>query len=364
MTGTRSASRAKERIRVGIVGARFAAEFHCDAYGRTGRAEVAAVADIDEAALGAFARKWNIRETFADYRRMLERDDIDLVSICAPNYLHMEMAVAVAGAGKHIVCEKPLATTVEDARRVRDACRRAGVTLFYAEDWIFAPALRRTCGIVSEGAIGEVLFVKAKEVHNGTHSPYAKDARTCGGGCLIHLGVHPIGWVLHLLGREGANPVIEVVGKANGGAARNYVHKDNTGEDWALGVMKFADGQHALVEGNYVTVGGMDDKVEIYGTEGRIGVDLTFGSPISVYSRRGYSYAVEKADNTLGWTRPAVDEFFSLGYVDEIAYFVDCVIEGRAPHWGVSADNGVACVEVVDAMYRSDAVGVTVKGRW
>ncbi len=352
----------KGKLGIGIVGSKFAADFHCDSYSRNDKAEVRAVAAIDN--LEEISGKWNIPHTYKDYHEMLKRDDIGLISICVPNFLHHDVAVAAARAGKHVVCEKPLATNVADAKEMLQVSQETGTKLFYAEDWCFAPALKRAIGVIKEGGIGDVLYVKSKETHNGTHSPFAKNAKTCGGGCLIHLGIHPIGWTLHLLGKEGANPVVEVIGKVNGGSEDNYVHKDNTGEDWGLGVLKFKDGQHAFVEGNYITVGGMDDKIEIYGTEGVIKIDLTFGSCVDVYSRPGYSYALEKTDNTLGWTKPAVDEFHNLGYVDELAYAVDCVLNDEEPFYGVSAKAGVSCIELIDAMYRSSREGKTIKGEW
>lgn len=352
----------KDKVRIGIVGSKFAADFHADSYARNEHAEVAAVAAIDN--LEEFSAKWNIPDTYEDYHEMLKRDDIDLVSICAPNFLHHDVIVASARTGKHIVCEKPLSTTLEDARNAIKVCKENNVKLLYAEDWVFSPALKRVEEIIKEGGVGETLYVKAKECHNGTHSPFAKNKKTCGGGCLIHLAIHPIGWALHLLSDEGKNPVVEVVGQCNGGLEDNYVHKDNSGEDWALGVMKFKSGQRAFVEGNYITVGGMDDKVEIYGSEGLIKIDLTFGSPITVYSRPGYSYAIEKTDNTLGWTKPAVDEFYNLGYVDELRYAVDCVRKDEEPMYGVSGANGLACMGVIDAMYRSSESGKTIEGEW
>ena len=234
----------------------------------------------------------------------------------------------------------------------------------YAEDWIFSPALVRAKEICQEGGIGNILYVKAKETHNGTHSPFAKNAETCGGGCLVHLAIHPIGWILDFLGNAGSNKVVEVFGKVNGGGADNYVHKDNGGEDWGVGVMKFAGGQHAFVEGNYITVGGMDDYVEIYGTEGVIKVDMTFGSNVSVYSRPGYAYSIEKSDNTLGWTKPAVDEFYNLGYVRELEHVVDCVLNDAQPKYGVDGRAGLDTLRVVEAMYQSAEQGRTIAGTW
>ena len=348
----------KEIVKVGVVGSRFAADFHCDSYSRNPFAEVAAVAAIDN--LEAISARWNIADTYLDYHEMMAREDIDLISVCVPNFLHHEVVLAAAQAGKDVVCEKPLATSVADAREVIAATEKAGVKLVYAEDWVFAPPLRRAEAVIAEGAIGELLYVKAKECHNGTHSPFAKDKTKCGGGCLIHLAIHPIGWTLYLLGQEGRNKVVEVTGMVNDGGADNYVHKDNTGEDFAVGMMRFADGQRALVEGNYITVGGMDDKVEIYGTEGVIKVDLTHSSNVSVYSRPGYSYWIEKADHALGWTRPVVDEFHGLGYVDELRYAVECVRTDTEPKYGVSGQLGLACLEVIEAMYESSASGRTV----
>ncbi len=352
----------KEKIKVGIVGSKFAADFHAFSYRRNPAVEIAAAAAIDN--LEPFAKKWNIPRTYADYKEMLAKEDLDLVSVCVPNFLHHDVVLAAASHGKNVFCEKPLATTVSNAQAMIAACRKAGVLLFYGEDWVFAPALRRTEEIIREGGLGKVLYVKAKECHNGTHSPFAKARKSCGGGCLIHLAIHPLGWILHLLGNGGKNQVVEVFGKCNGGLQDNYVHKDNGGEDFALGILKFANGEHALIEGNYITVGGMDDKIEIYGSEGNLKADLTFGSCLNVYSRPGYKYVIEKTDNTIGWTKPAVDEFLNLGYVDELADAVDCVRQNRKPVYGCSSELGLACVEIITALYQSNQTGALVRGNW
>ena len=347
-----------DKLRVGIVGSKFAANLHAESYGRNNRVELAAVAALD--GIDEFSAKYNIPHSYKDYREMLARDDIDAISVCLPNFLHHDVVVAAAEAGKHVICEKAFATNVKDAAHMIDVCARCGVKLFYAEDWVFAPSLARMEKIITEGALGDVLYVKAKETHCGTHSPFAKKKSTCGGGALIHLGVHPIGYLLHLF-KAWKNPVVEIAGMSSGGAESNCVHKDFEVEDWFAGLMKFADGRRAFIEGNYITVGGMDDKIEVYGTEGRVSVNLTLGSDIDVYSRCGYGYAVEKADFTHGWTRPVVDEFHSLGYVSEMEYFVDCILNDRQPKYGVSPEAGLACMKVVEGFYRSAAEGKTIK---
>ncbi len=347
-----------DKLRVGIVGSKFAATLHAECYRRNDKVQMVAVAALDE--VEQFAARFHIPHPYEDYHKMLARDDIDAISVCVPNFLHHDVAIAAARAGKHVICEKAFATTVADAVEMVDVCRGEGVKLFYAEDWVFAPSLTRMEQIIAEGAVGEVLFVKAKETHSGSHSPFAKKKSTCGGGSLIHLAAHPIAYLLHLF-QVRENPVTEVMGMMTGGLEDNFVHKDFEVEDWFTGLMRFADGKRALVEGNYITVGGMDDRVEVYGTEGRVAVELTLGSNIQVYSRQGYEYAVEKTDFTHGWTRPAVDEFHSLGYVSEINYFVDCILNDEEPKFGVSGAAGLACMRVVDGFYRSAAESRAVK---
>jgi predicted dehydrogenase len=346
-----------EKIRVGIVGSRFAATLHAESYRRASEVVLAAVADPDREGRDDFARRYGIPAGYDDCRQMLEEENLDLVSVCVPNYLHKEIVLACAETGCPVVCEKPLATSVEDGRAMVDACESAGIRLFYAEDWFFAPALRRARQIVEEGGIGRLLYVRGKETHNGSHSIYAQRAEYCGGGAMIHLGVHPLGWVMGLAGE----PVVEVRAATTQGGQGNLRHHDYTGEDWAVAMIEFAGGLRAVIEGNYVTVGGMDDVVEIYGTDGVIKVDLTFGSPLCVYSREGYGYAVEKADFTHGWTRPAVDEFESLGYVGEISEFLDCLRTDRPTPAGLRGRDGVAVLEVVFAIYESARSGKAVQ---
>jgi len=342
-------------LNVGIVGTAFAGYLHLDSYRRLPDVKVVAVASRTPEALETFAKKWAVPETHSDYRELVTRDEIALVSVCTPTFLHAKVAIAALEAGKHVVCEKPLATTLADAERMLDTARRTGRRLFYAEDWCFAPALLRAKELIDEGAIGRLLYVKGKECHVGSHSPFAQKIATCGGGSLIHLAIHPIGWASWLI----ESPVREVFCQTSGGGERNFVHRKMEGEDWAVATMTFESGQRALIEGNYITVGGMDDAVEIYGSDGVLKVELTFGSPMRVYSREGYAYAIEKTDFTHGWTRPAVDEWQNLGYVGEIAHFVECARANREAKRGVRGEDGLAILRTPLALYESATTGRT-----
>jgi len=345
-----------KQINVGIIGSQFAAGLHAESYKRFPVVKMQAVAALDN--LEEFSGQYNIPNTYKDYNEMFKKENLDLLSVCVPNFLHKKIVIAAAEAGiKNIICEKPIATSIPDAQAMIDSCNKNNARLMYAEDWLFAPALVRAKEIVEEGGIGKLLYIKAKESHQGSHSIYAQKKEYCGGGTMIHLGIHPVAFVSFLAGSD----IKEVMGMATTGGGTNLVHKDYSGEDWAAALVTMENGVRAFVEANYITPGGMDDKIEIYGSEGNIHIDLTKGSPIEVYSRPGYGYAVEKADYTTGWTKPAVDEFLSLGYVKEIEHFIDCVINDKKTNVGTRGEDGLKALEAVFAIYKSAESGELVK---
>jgi len=346
-----------DRIKIGMIGAAFIAEIHIDAYKRSADlCEVVAVCDKNEELGRKFAKKHEIARIYTDADEMMACDDIEVIDVCVPNFLHSQMTIKAFEAGKNVICEKPLATTLEDGKRMLEAAAKVSKHLYYAEDWLFAPAVVRAREIINQGGIGRPLYIKAKEVHNGSHSPFAKKLKFCGGGSMIHLGVHPIGFLLALKGG-----VKEIIGMTTGGKEKNFVHHDFEGEDWAVALIKFDDDTTALVEANYITTGGMQSQIEIYGEEGLLNIDLTMSSPIKAYSRPGFDYAVEKADTSRGWTRPAVDERFMLGYIGEIRHFLECIYKNVPAMKGLRGEDGYMTLQVIFDIYRSAREGVSIK---
>lgn len=344
-------------IRIAIVGSEFAAGLHARALKRNPNTEVVAACSIDKASLKRFVKEHKIPDSYSDFNKMFARDDVDLVCVCVPNFLHKKVTVAALTAGKNVICEKPLATTLADAKAMMRAAKESGKLLMYAEDWLNAPAVLRAKEIVDQGGIGKILYIKAKECHNGSHSIYAQRKEYCGGGAMIHLGIHPMAFARWIANSE----IVEVTGVTTGGGKGNFLHTNYGGEDWSAALVKMENGVRAFIEGNYITHGGMDDVIEIYGDKGLIKIDLTFGSPMRVYSQPGYEYAVEKAESTKHWTRPAVDEEANLGYVSEMAHFLDCVRGGKEPGFGMRAEDGAAVLQATLAVYESAAKGRTIK---
>ena len=349
----------KKKIRVLIVGAAFSADLHMDGYERCKElAEIVAVCDKDTSRIDSLVNRYGLDgvKAYDNYEKAISEVDCDLVDICMPNFLHHDVAMAAFKKGRHVIVEKPLATTVEDGAAMVAAAEEAGKRIYYAEDWLYAPAISRALEIVDEGAIGKPLYIRARESHGGSHSPFAQTIEYCGGGCMIHLGIHTVSFIMAY--KKGL--WTELVAMTSGGGDSNFLHKKMEGEDWSTCIMKFDDGTSAFIESNYITKGGMEDVIDIYGTEGCMHVDLTFSSAINCYSIPGVNYTVEKAEVTTGWSRPAVDEKFNLGYVGEIRHFMECCLKDQEAKVGLRGIDGLEALEVVNLIYKSAKEGVKI----
>lgn len=348
-----------EKVKVLLIGAAFSADLHMDGYSRcTDIAEVVAICDMDISRVKSLADRYNLKnyKTYDDYEKALDEVDCDLVDICLPNFLHYNAALAAFKKGKHVISEKPLATTVEDAVAMVKAAEKAGKKLYYAEDWLFAPALNKALGIIEEDGIGKPLYVRARECHCGSHSPFAQTIKYCGGGSMVHLGIHPVGFLLAF--KQGR--WTELTAMTSGGLGANFIHKGMEGEDWAACLIKFDDGTSALLEANYLTMGGMEDVIDFYGTKGCMHIDLTFSSAISCYSVPGLNYTVEKAEITTGWSKPAVDEKFNLGYVNEIRHFMERSLKNEDAKVGLRGVDGLEALKVINLIYKSAKEGIRI----
>jgi len=343
-----------QKIRVAIAGAGFAAETHADGYSRFPLAEMVAVSSLSEERARDFARRWCIPHFTTHWQDLIERRDVDLLSVCVPTNMHRDLTVAAAEAGKHVICEKPLTTSLAKADEMIQATRGNKVRLFYAENWLFAPAMQRIAHLVRNDAIGKVLYYRGRECSGTTHSRYSRQKDYAGGGTLMHMSVHPLGFGLAL--KENV-AVSSVYAALSGGGPANLVHKDFDGEDFAIALVSFEDGTWCLVEADFITKGGLDDEVEIFGSLGTIKANFSQSSPIRVFSEKGYDYAVEKAETTMGWSFPMPEERRSQGWIDEIEHFLTCIRDDLPSRYGSDAMGGRRVLEVALAGYESARQG-------
>jgi len=115
--------------------------------------------------------------------------------------------------------------------------------------------------------------------------------------------------------------------------------------------MRFEGGGSGIAQSNYITRGGMQDRIEIYGSEGMAFINLTHANPIRIYSDVGYSYVVEKASTSLGWTSPVIDENYQYGFCSMVRHFVTCILEDREPI--STGEFGREVLRVISAGYES-----------
>jgi predicted dehydrogenase len=349
-----------KKLKVLLVGAAFSADLHSDAYSRIlDKVEIAGICDKDLSRIKTLADRYGFTgyTAYDDFTTAIEQCECDLVDVCMPNFLHHDVALCALNRGRDIICEKPLATTVEDAQDMVDTAKRLNKHIYYAEDWLFAPAFRKAKEILESGKVGKPLYIRARESHCGSHSPFAQLIKYCGGGCMVHLGVHPVCFMLSLKNNEWS----ELVAMTSGGKEQNLVHSQMEGEDWAGAFVRFRDGTYATLEANYVTVGGMEDVMDIYCEQGCVHVDLSFSGPVKVFSIPGLDYTVEKAEITTGWSTPAVDEKYSLGYCGEINHFVDCARAGMDADVGLRGLDGLETLKVINLIYKSAREGRQIR---
>jgi predicted dehydrogenase len=343
-----------DTVRVGVIGSGFITTIHFEALRTVPGVNVVAVASPTPNHAERFSAERQIPRHFTDYRALLDLKNLDLVVLGLPNDLHCEVTCHAAEAGKHVVVEKPMALNVSECDKMIAACDKAGVMLGYAEELCFTPKYVRLKQLVDEGALGKIHLVKQSEKHDGPHAGWFYDTKRSGGGVTFDMGCHAIEFFRWLLGREhpaGKAPVASVYAQMS-----THVHGDKTdGDDEALLILTFGGGAVGLAEESWTKPGGMDDRAEVFGSDGQAYADVLHGNALRAYSRHGYGYAVEKAGSTTGWSFPIYEEIWNYGFPQEMTHFVECVRQGTRPR--ENGHDGRAVVEAIHALYASAAQG-------
>ncbi|WP_426989554.1 Gfo/Idh/MocA family protein [Pseudarthrobacter sp. Y6] len=236
----------------------------------------------DAAGVAEAAGKYGWAETATDWRTVVERDDIDIVDVCAPGWLHAEIAIAALEAGKHVLLEKPLANTLAEAEAMTaaaQAARASGVQSMVGFNYRRVPALALAKELIAEGRLGAVRHVRAAYLQDWLADETAPmtwrlKKETAGSGALGDIASHAIDQVLFLLGDQ----VTEVSGRTHtftthrpGAAGLEEV----TVDDAAWATLSLASGAIASVEVSRVATGRKNSlKLEIYGEKGALLFDL------------------------------------------------------------------------------------------
>ena len=225
-------------ISIGLIGCGNISRSHLRGYlAVPDQATVTAVADVDLETAAERARQAGGAQVFPSYERLLEETSVDAVDICLPHHLHADAIIAAAKAGKHILCEKPLCLTLDEAERIADAVSAAGVTLMCAHNQLTLPAVVHARELIDSGALGRVYELRTTDSFFNDFDPSTMGWRahvaTSGGGELIDTGYHPTYLLLYL---ASARPAAVT--------AMLSTHRLTfmEGEDSARVLVRFADG--------------------------------------------------------------------------------------------------------------------------
>lgn len=337
-----------EKIGVGIIGAGAVGYEHIQGYRQTGQAEVLGVVTQTEAHAKKAAEKFGIKSWYTDYQELLNREDIKAVSICTPNYLHKKLVIDAAKAGKHIICEKPLAITIDEAEEMIKAADDAGVILMSPSHQRFVPVFQNIKAILD--LLGTITFVRYRFAHEGPYTSWKPisdekwfyDAKKSGGGVLLDLGPHALDLLDYFFGE------VAIIKSA---IIKTFA-RPTTCEDTAILLLQYKNGIIAELDTSWASNPAFNE-IEIYGTEGTIKIDVWERSPIQIMPKKLKRHVRIKELSFEG-----VLQQIAVSKQRMMQYFVDCILESKKPE--MSGELGKKILQIILAAYQSAQKNVPV----
>ena len=260
-------------VRIGVIGVGFGARVHIPAFQKEGLEVVAVCARRIERAEDA-AQRFEIPHAFADHQEMLAMDGLDAVAVAVPQTLHHAVTMDVLAVGKHVICEKPFATTLADARQMWQTAKAAGVTAMVAHEFRFSPARAYAKRLIDDGYIGPLqmaLVSLAQAPRRGFgKQPYdpTRDDAELGGGLLWSQGSHNVDALRHWFGEvswvEGKVFTLRPERDADG---RTVLA---TADDAFTATLGFTGGGWATITANYAVANSTPMRVELHGRDGTL----------------------------------------------------------------------------------------------
>lgn len=345
-----------ELLRIGIIGCGIIARNHAEAFNAHPHAQVVAVSDIDKTRAAAFAAQHGIENVFDDVAALLA-SGVDAVAVCTPHPTHEALVIQAARAGKHVLCEKPIATTIEAAEAMVAACEDAGVLLGVMFQRRFWPAAQELKAKFRDGTI----LGRCDVALHRDHSYYTKDAwrgtwAADGGGVLMTQAIHYIDLLQWVMG-----DVVEVNGRIN-----SFKHADNIEvEDSAVATLVFASGALATLNASTSVTPSLGVRVQVTGADGSTAALLEFpeGSEGRLVLDAAGGIIAETPEHPRD-LNPNVDLATINGqlipyHTKQIANFVDAV-RGEA-ELVVDGREGTKALQTLLAVYESHRTGAPVR---
>jgi predicted dehydrogenase len=281
----RLAREMADRVKIGIIGVGQIGTHHLEGYEKL-PVEVVAAADVSEEARKRAADRFGIKRTLADFRELLEIEEIAAVDVCLHNNLHAPATIAALEAGKHVYCEKPIAGSYADGREMVATAKRTGKMLSIQLSTLFSLATKAAQRLIEGGYLGKLYYAKSVGYRRrgrpyvdgyGTSSFVQKSIAA--GGAMYDMAVYHIAQVLYLLG----NPAVETVTGATHQELGMYEDRRKSGkydvEELAIGFVRLAGGISFFLEESWAVNMGEPSGSELHGSKG--GVRL---GPFAYYS--------------------------------------------------------------------------------
>lgn len=339
------------KVRVGIIGAgNIAQNQHIPAYLKQKDVELVGICDINEERAKEVAAKYNMKYATKDFNDLLALDEIDAVSVCTWNNAHAEIAIAAANAGKHVLCEKPMAMNVIEAEAMLKAAEKNGKTFMLGFVNRFRADSKVIKAMADAGKYGEIYFAKAGWLRRrGTPLGWFTDISKSGGGPVIDIGVHVIDLTWYFMGKPKPISVSSTIHKKIGDYKTKGVSRwvaldiDNlvyNVEDSACGFIRFENGATMNFDVSWA-INGKNTGIfsDIFGT--KAGASL---NPLKIFG--------EEEDYLVDSSPIAKDED---SFANEIRHFIDCVKENKKPI--VPAEDGLLVQKMLNGIYASAEAG-------
>ncbi|MFW6159341.1 MAG: Gfo/Idh/MocA family protein [Planctomycetota bacterium] len=315
-----------DQVRLAVVGVGMWGRMHVRAYSQHPSADLVALCDLDEARVNEVAETWGVPGRYTSPDDLLESEEIDGVSVVTPDNAHTDIVVRCADAGKHVLCEKPMARTVEECERMIEAAERSEVMLMI--DWHnrWNPPVYSAWRSVRDGELGDLRYIYYR-LSDTVYVPLKMLTWADRSNVLLFLGSHAIDTTCWLMGKD----VRRVTCRRREGVLRG-MGVDTP--DLFLTVLDFDDGAVAVVENSWLlpqsSASLIDHKIELLGSKGAIYVDPTHSRALAKYTERPPG-GHPNASYPDMFVSPEVHGR-QLGLaVESINHFVECVRYGKQP---------------------------------
>ncbi|MGD6848798.1 Gfo/Idh/MocA family protein [Rossellomorea aquimaris] len=238
-----------KKIRIGIIGVGIIGKTHLDNYAKLDGAEVVAICDLNENELKQVAERYSIPHTYTDYSEMLKRDDLDAVDVCLHNNLHAPITIEALQAGKHVYCEKPIAGSYLDGKRMVDTAKEYGKKLHIQLSFLYSKETKAAKSLIDDGKLGTLYHARStgfrrrgRPFVDGYGTKEFLQKKVASGGALFDMGVYRISQILYLMNMPKVNTI---TGKTYQEVDMDEKRRQTSGfdvEELGVGFVRFEDG--------------------------------------------------------------------------------------------------------------------------